>query len=251
MNLHSPTLRVLNILNTVAAHNGEFSMSDISRKVKIPRGTLAPIMYTLCHERYLLIDSIHKYSIGIRCFLSGNQFVNLSNSYYGIKSIITEIVNCTGETAHMCILDHGNVLYLIKVESNQAVRIFSGIGKELPAYSTAVGKALLSKMSFSELCALYHDGLIPVTENTITNINYLYEQLQKIKVTGYAYESEESTYGIRCIARPIYNPNGELKAAISVAIPIFRYNEEKRKLIEATLLESSEILSQIVDSLVP
>ncbi len=55
----------------------------------------------------------------------------------------------TGETAHLCILDGGGVLYLEKVEPSRTVRVPSSVGRRNPAHCTAVGKALLAHLPAS------------------------------------------------------------------------------------------------------
>ena len=63
--------------------------------------------------------------------------------YAGIVDIMQTVVDGCGETCHFGILSGGDVLYLAKVNSPQAIRMYSMTGRRLPAYSTAIGKALL------------------------------------------------------------------------------------------------------------
>lgn len=243
---HQPTLRVTTILETVSAHNGELTMSEIARMANIPRGTIMPILQTLCGQHFLSMEKQSKrYYIGLRCFLSGASFANTSGAYSGVASIVNMMARETEETAHFCILEKGDVLYVVKAESTHQIRMYSEIGRKLPAYGTAVGKALLSDMSLEELNQLYPDGLSPLTEHTIRDVRYLYDQLQQVKQTGFAHECEESNIGIRCIATPI-RYNGSIVAAISIVIPLFRYDEEKRCDIERILTQAANSLENII-----
>lgn len=70
--------------------------------------------------------------------------------------------------------------------------------------------------------ALYYDGLYPLTEHTITDFHALADQLAEVRRTGFAFECEESTRGIRCIAVPLRR-DGQVAAALSVAFPLNRY----------------------------
>ena len=123
-------------------------------------------------------------------------------------------------------LSGGDALCLIKVDSPEAIRMFSAPGRKMPAYSTALGKALLSDKTKECIHSLYPDGLHPVTEKTIVDMGILLQQLEEVKRTGIATESEENAMMIRCFAVPIVN-NGTVAAAISVAIPVFRCTDEK------------------------
>ncbi|MBO8436491.1 MAG: IclR family transcriptional regulator [Spirochaetes bacterium] len=244
--MHSPTMRVISIINLIASHNSELTLSGISKALSIPSSTIYPILKTLVETSFLDMNQENKtYSIGLRCFLSGMPFIGSNNSFSSISAILNELTEATGETTHFSKLDGGEVLYLLKVESPQPIRMYSALGKTLPAYGTALGKALLSDFSLEQLHSIYPDGLRALTENTITDFDVLKTQLDDVRATGFAYECEESNIGVRCIARPIHK-NGKVAAAISVGIPVFRYTEEKRKEIESLLLEASERVEEIV-----
>ncbi len=244
--VHNPTMRVVTIMETVASHNGEISLREISRVTSIPPGTLMPILKTLVGTQFLAVDHQTKlYAIGLRAFIMGVPFAKSSDSYAGIKSILEKMTENTGETSHFCTLSGGNVLYVSKVDSSQPIRMYSDIGKQLPAYGTAVGKALISDKSLEELKALYPSGLEPLTEHTIVDIDELYSTLQEVKETGIAYECEESNLGIRCIATPI-RMDGEIIAAISLVVPIYRYTEEKQKRYESILKDGACMIAELL-----
>jgi len=166
----------------------------------------------------------------------------------GIESILKELTLKTGETSHFAKLDGGNVLCLVKVESSQPIRMYSAIGMQLPAYGTGLGKALISDMTKEQIMELYPDGLNPMTENTITDFDLLYSQIETIRETGFAFECEESNSGVRCIAVPVKN-EGKVVAAVSIGIPIFRYTEEKRIMIQNLLRSSLLDIEKITSNL--
>lgn len=72
-----------------------------------------------------------------------------------------------------------------------------------------------------------------------------YSQLESIRKTGFAYESEESIYDVCCIAKPLFS-GGRVVASISVAMPIFRYNDEKKALIESELSHAALQIEQFL-----
>ena len=178
-------------------------------------------------------------------FEIGSRYIQCSNSFEDITSIMQEIVRRCGETTHFGILDGGNVLYLAKVDSTEPIRMHAAIGKRLPAYGTGVGKALLADCTMEELHRLYPEGLQALTAHTITDFDELFRQLQEVKKSSMAYECEESNELIRCVAKPIYK-NNRIAAAISVSVPTFRYSAEKQRLIEQLLNEYAIYITQIV-----
>lgn len=233
--MHNPTMRVISAFNLISAHEQGLSLASCSKLSGIPAGTLYPILQTLYKKNYLDYDTLScRYTVGMRLFLAGLGYVSGSQPYDSLQKILQSIAAECGETAHFGVLEAGKVLYLAKADSSEAVRMYSAVGRSLPAYATALGKALLSGVSRDQLTALYPDGLKPLTEHTITDMDKLYRQLCDVRSTGFAYESEESNNSICCIAVPVmlHKKNA---ASLSVAVPVFRYTEEKKRCIERCL----------------
>jgi DNA-binding IclR family transcriptional regulator len=141
-----------------------------------------------------------------------------------------EITARSGEICQMGILDNDQILYIAKIDSDKPVRIISYIGKRLPAYCTALGKAILSTKTMEEIRNIYPKGLLPLTQNTVTDFDTLARQLAEINASGFAYECGEVIEQTECLAVPLVKDNISF-AAISVSIPTFRSTAEKRELI--------------------
>ena len=155
-----------------------------------------------------------------RAFTSGVVRRRLREIY----RLMHDIVSVCHETCHLGSLKNGDVYYLKKVESPLYSHTVTVEGRSLPAYATGVGKALLADYQLPQLKALYYDGLYPLTEHTITDFRLLADQLAEIRASGFAYECEESTRGIRCIGVPL-RKSGKVVAALSVAFPLERYSD--------------------------
>jgi ferredoxin len=96
-----------------------------------------------------------------------------------------------------------------------------------------VGKVLLSGLSPYELKKFVRKrGLEWFTEFTITDIDKLQNELDKIRIQGYASDEQEYVKGLRCVAVPIYNSKSEVTSALSIAGPLSEMKGrefEKRK----------------------
>lgn len=235
---HNPTLRVIKILEALMGQPEGMTLTEISKTCDMPKGSISPIIHTLAACKFLKADTVTgKYSIGIRCYEIGNEYLEQMNVSDEIREITKKIVSKCSETTHFAIRDGQDVVYLMKQDSSEAIRMVSSTGKRIPAYSTAIGKALLSGLTDEEVRDLYQDGLKKITENTITDLSVLCGQLYEVRNTKIAYETEESSLNITCIAMPI-EKNGEVVAGISVSIPIFRATEEKKELVKNVLAEA-------------
>ena len=158
-----------------------------------------------------------------------------------IRAHLKKLVEQFQETCYYGIPQGSDVLYLEKIDSPQPLRMLTEIGRRLPAYATGLGKALLMDLTPEQLNALYPKGMKPLTENTITDPDVLYAQLQEAKQLGYTWETEESTAHIRCFAVPV-RQGEKIIGAVSIAIPIFRYRETEKSAIVNALKETAKAM---------
>src|SRR5207245_7696455 len=112
------------------------------------------------------------------------------------RPVLRELGERTGETVHLGILDGSDVVYIEKVESRHAVRMFSQIGRTMPAHSTGIGKAILAYLTDNELARALPGRLQARTPATITDRQELLEHLAAVRRRGYSTDDFEKEEGI-------------------------------------------------------
>ena len=244
--MHQPTLRVLDILDLLAASGGPLRLTDFNKSLEIPKSTLLPILQTLCQRKYLYQDQNGLYRAGTALFSMGSSFSGCFPLLDYVNETLEALAAKLQETCYFGSLEDGQVLYLSKQDSPQPLRVLTDTGRRMPAYATSLGKALLMDHGLAELQALYPDGLSAVTPNTITDPQLLAVQLQQARTDGYTWEVEESTEHVRCFAVPV-RKHGSIVAAISVALPLFRYREEQKHTIVTILKDRAAAISRTVE----
>ncbi|ECR2934106.1 IclR family transcriptional regulator [Campylobacter coli] len=233
--MHQPTLRVLNILELLAKE--KLTLSTIAKKLNIPAGTLWPILQTLQEKQYIRCDLKNKsYYLDFKILELGYNIKSENSIFEMIKKHMKNIRNLTNQTCQMGILKEENVLYLEKIDANNPVQLKSFIGTSYPAYATSLGKALLSNKNKEELKKIYPNNFEKITENTLKNIDELYQQIEQIKKEKIAIESGEINPQIECMAIGIEHKN-KIIAATSISYLIFYSNETFREKNKKILLE--------------
>lgn len=245
---HRSTARVLDILELIARHPDKYNLTEICTITDSPKSSLYPIISTLNQRHFLSLKSDGKYTIGYKAYQVGQCYLNQLDFLEEVEHILTNITNVCLETSHFATLADGNVMYLKKIDSPESIRMISHVGFGLPAYGTALGKALLMDCSSEDLAKIYPDGLKPITSHTITDLSELYKQLLIAREEGFTYEVEESNQHIRCIGIPVRKA-GSIVAAASVAVPTFRYDAEKEALIKSLLLDTKKKIESILNNL--
>lgn len=243
MNYHNPTLRVLRILELIDKCTDGINLSEISASLDLPQGTISPILKTLLAMRYIKQEG-KLYKINYRSFELGLSYSSGNNALTLIRRQMREIVAEIGEICQMGVLSGHDVYYLLKENANTFIQINSNVGMRMPAHITGIGKALLSGLSNEEIRAMY-DGydFISYTPHSITDVNVLIEQLEKARKEGFAYENEESTPDICCVAVPL-EEDGKVRAAISVTVPKFRYGKEISDDIKKLLKQKKKLIEE-------
>ena len=239
--MHKPTLRVVEVLELLCNSNTPLRLSDISRQLEVPKSTLLPILQTLTEKRCISKNTYEQYLPGPALMGLGSAAGKFYTPGEHIRHCLKKLTDRFGETCYYGVPDGGDVLYLEKVDSPQPLRMLTSIGHRLPAYATGIGKALLMDHSEELLQNLYPSVLRPLTENTVTDRNALYRQLQEAKTLGYTWEVEESTEHIRCFSVPLRS-GGKITGAVSIAFPVFRFKpEQQEEIIEALKQTAAEI----------
>jgi len=150
----------------------------------------------------------------------------------------------TNETVHLAVLDAGEVVYLEKRESQQTIRMYSAVGRRAPAHCTGLGKAMLAFLSPSERRRILEKkGLRAYTRRTITSLVSFERECKKIRREGYALDLGEHEPDIRCVAAPIFDHTGRPIAALSVAIPAFRTDQNHLENLGPEVVQTAQAVS--------
>ncbi|MDX9983915.1 IclR family transcriptional regulator [Sphaerochaeta sp.] len=221
------------IMKYIAQKDEDVGFKEICETFEIPKSTVHNLLHTMTNMNFLEknVDTA-RYTIGLKCFEVGNAYLALNPFYSRAKEVVESISLTCNETTHFAILDGNEVVYLYKFDSMQPLRIFSHIGKRIPAHATAIGKAILSGLTREQLLALYPETTLPaMTNNTITDRNILLEQLELIRKDGVSFECEESTPFIQCFGVPIFSKQNKPIAGMSISLPVIRGEKNKEEFI--------------------
>lgn len=239
--------RTVEILEFLAARqNKPVRLRELSEALGVPRSSLHALLRTLVTYGWVRADSSGTlYGIGIRALLAGTSYLDTDPYLPLVTPYLDELREKLDETFHFGRIDGTDVVYLATRESSQYLRPYSRVGRRLPAYSTSLGKAVLSDMAPEEREPHLPADLTPLTPRTITDRAALHEELETTRARGYAVDNEENTLGLRCFAVPLHYVEPATDA-ISASIPLGRLNPEREEEIISTLRQVSDKIARIV-----
>jgi DNA-binding IclR family transcriptional regulator len=156
---------------------------------------------------------------------------------------LRELLETTGETVQLGIIDHQSVLYIYEMESRRAIRMAAAVGARAPLHCTAVGKVLLASQPEDYVKQVLELGLKAYTPKTITKNEELLEALAEVQQHDYATDDEESETGLRAIASPVRNHMGQVIAAVGLAAPVQRMNKQVMKTCVPSVIATASAVS--------
>jgi DNA-binding IclR family transcriptional regulator len=163
------------------------------------------------------------YSLGLGAFALGASYLAQNDIYAISLAPMEELAERLGETISLAIRDGSEVVYIQVVHGQSEIGVQSSVGVRQPAHCSALGKALLAWLTPEERDAsLYVHPLARMTSHTITSKPELESHLAEIRTLGYAMDNEERAEGISCVATPIRDRTGRVRAALSVSGASFR-----------------------------
>jgi DNA-binding IclR family transcriptional regulator len=143
-------------------------------------------------------------------------------------------------------------MLVAKIERAGVRRLATWIGKRVDPHCTSLGKCLIAYLPEEDLDRLVAQrGLLRHNENTIVSPVRLKEELARIRALGYALDDEEEEIGVRCIGAPVWNRDGQVIAAVSVAGTTMRINEETHDGLAAQVRQTALAISRQLGSVGP
>jgi len=233
------------VLKCFSPEQVEFSVAEIAQRLGIHRTTAYRIMMTLMEEGLLQRDEkTEKYTIGPILYALGSLYLSTTDIIKAAGPVIKILNELTGEAVNLGILNKGNVIFILKEETKHAVHGPRPLGAIIPAYGSAMGKAMLSELDEETLDRIYPDeNLIPTTEKTIKTKTELKKELKEIKKTGVSIDREGSWIGIEGIGSVIRDANGMVIAATSISGPIYRITDTLRAQWSALVKLGASLIS--------
>lgn len=240
--------RSLDVLEALACP-GELGLVELASRTGLQPSTAHRLLSTLVERGYALQSrETGRYLLGYK-LLELASFVNGRTSHLRAlaRPHLAIIQKITGETTNLTVLEPPNVVYVDQVEGSRSVRLFTPLGRAVPAHTSASGKAMLAFQPRELVAKIYAEApLVQLTPRTITTLELLQDELARIRRRGYAIDNEEHEEGVSCVAVPIFDHRRVVQAALSVSGPAPRiHSADTAELGELLMGRAREISSAL------
>ncbi|MEY4977348.1 MAG: hypothetical protein RIQ97_2543 [Pseudomonadota bacterium] len=219
----SSVAAAMRLLKCFTAEEPELGITTLAQRLGVAKSTAHRLASTLVAEG-MLEQNPHdgRYRLGLLLFSLGTQVRRRMDVAEQATDHLHALGAQTGETVHLAVLHGHEILYLRNIDSPHAVRTRSYLGVRMPAHCTSEGRVLLAFSPPMVVAQVLRQKLVARTAHTVTDKSRLTEILAQTRHSGIGIDDEESEQGMRSVAAPILDAQGQVVAAVGLAGPTQR-----------------------------
>jgi len=237
--------KVMAIIRSFTPEQPELSVTQLSRKLKFNKSSMSRFLATLCRGKLLERDPVtDKYRIGLMLYIQGTQYLATTDLLKAAEPFVEIINEITTEAVNVSLLDRNIAILIMRKDSKHAYRWTRPVGSVIPIHTSAMGKALLAELSAEELDEILPDEKLPkLAQKTIETKTLLKSDLAQIRRRGISIDEGGTADGIVGIGSVIREASGNARTAISISVPMFRCDGERRRAFERAVSSAADIIS--------
>jgi DNA-binding IclR family transcriptional regulator len=250
-NYHANALaRGLALLEMLAATAEPKTLVDLSVSSGLPKSTLVRLLSVLAEMDYVArVDDRPSYRLGHKVLRLSNGYMSSLDLSVVADRYLAPLAARTGQTANLGMLDGTQVIHVGVHEPDRMIRFHTSVGARDHPYCTGLGKMLLSHLDEAER-ADHLPSTEPFprfTDDTITTMDELNRELSRIRRMGHAFDDNERSVGLRCVAVPV-EVDGVTLAAVSVSGPSGEFSRDRQQSYLERLEEAAAELADDPDT---
>jgi DNA-binding IclR family transcriptional regulator len=233
------------ILSTVSSSKDGMGVSDLAKKLNMPKSTVHGMTSTLEELGTVLRDPLSKkYKLGFTLLEIGRSAYSRIDLQTSARPVTEELMERTQTSVFLGILNWGQVTILDVVESRQGLNITAPVGSTIPLFAGAVGKVFLAAMPEDQTTKIIKSkGLPRFTDNSIVDRDLYFSELNQVRQKGYAIDDEEYILGVRAVASPLMGL-GQLRSAIWAVGFKASLDEKKMQTLAAETQKAAKAISR-------
>jgi IclR family pca regulon transcriptional regulator len=236
----------LAVIEAFDARHPRLTLTEVAMRTGMTRASARRYLLTLAKLGYADYDGKH-FSLDLRVLRLGYGLLSAAPLARKAQPVLDMVSVETGEAASVAVLDENFVVFLARSQSRKVFSPAVGVGTRLPAFCLSTGRVLLAQKSdVAVRMLLAHTELTPYTPKTLTDVEDIVQAVRKVREQGYAASDEEYELGLRTIAVPVPNANGQTEVAMTLSVHASQMSMEQ---LAASLLPPLQRGAQALSTL--
>ncbi|VTU26466.1 IclR family transcriptional regulator [Variovorax sp. RA8] len=239
------------VLEALNAAGRAVALTELAALAQLDRSAVQRVTHTLHALGYLRQHPLTRaFTLSGRMLAFGHTVLATNRLREKASPHLEALNRKTGETVNLTEMEGPDIVYVVRFPSLHAVSVNLHVGSRLPAYCSAAGRAILSKLDEAEAMAMLAAiKRTPMTKRTVTDLPGLRAALARARELGYALNDQEAFVGDISIAAALTNRSGEPIGAVNIAVPSPRWELEEvlRRLVPQLLKTAREINRELAE----
>lgn len=213
--------QTLAILTHLAGRAGPVGASTLARELGLPRSTTYHLLAELQAADFVVhLPEERAYGLGVAAFEVGSAYLRHDPLERLARPLLARLVEQTGVTAQLGILQGNETVYLLKEQPRTPVTLVTDVGVRLPAHVTASGRAMLAHLPDAQVRALFPSAaaFTSRTGRGPESLRALRETIRVERAQGYAEEQGQVTAGYSSVAAPVFDHGARPIAAVALTV---------------------------------
>jgi len=239
-------LKGLTVLERLAESEQPRGVTELSRQINLTKSNVQRVLSTLVELGYAQKDPVTgRYGPTLRMWEFGYKTLSRDRVRLAAASQLRRLHEQCDETVFLCMGDGLDIIYVDKIENNDANRVFCMIGMRLPALRTAAGRAILAfnNESMWEQAIAESQSADPqwMTDETASEMR---QRLSTVRADGYATSVGEFRTGTNSLAAPVWNADGKPIASVVLNGTSDRLNAERLVSLASDVIGTATRISE-------
>lgn len=247
--MNQSVTKALGLLDLFTDERPELSLKEITSLSDMPKPTVYRLLTTLesCGFLYKSKDTEHdsRYRLGLKLLELGQRVSNQLELREISLPYMEQLAQDINEVVHLVIIHQDKAVYIEKVDSTRALRLYTRVGKSLPLYIGSGPKMLLAFLHEDKQREILRDPAFTayIHEQDRDAEGFLIE-LENIQTSGYAYSIGEQDADTTGISYPIYNHKRQTIAALAVSGLSSHFSGKNLSFLKQETKETAETISR-------
>ena len=218
--------KAFRVLSAFGRQHQTLSLSQVASETGMDVSAAQRFTHTLTKLGYLHKDAQTKrFELTAKTLDLGYHFVRSSRLLDRAMPYLMHLSKETEETVNLTVREGTEIIFVSRFLSRHVLNTDVIIGTRMPAYATAPGIAMLSRLPEEEAMAIIDaSDLKAHTPSTTWQRDALREKLRQSAAQGYATAFEEVYLGDASIAAPVVDHHGRPEAAVNIATSTSRFS---------------------------
>lgn len=201
-------------------------ITELADEMDLSKGAVHGYLASFQNRQFVTKED-QRYRLSLKFLEMGEYVKNQIPHYEIIHEEIEKLAEETEARVQFMVEEHGHTVCVCIARSDHAVIPATQVGRRSYLHCAAGGKSILAYLHDEKVDQIVDRHDLPaLTDNTITDLDELRNELESVRERGVAFNDEEKLQGLRAVGAPVQHSDGSVYGALSVSGTTSKFDDE-------------------------